>query len=33
MGFRVGDSAPMAIVQLLDQPAKPAEKKEPRTTA
>ena len=32
-GFRVGDSAPMAIVQLLDQPEKPAEKKEPRTTA
>ncbi len=33
IGFRVGDSAPMAIVQLLDQPAKPAEAKEPRTTA
>jgi large subunit ribosomal protein L17 len=32
-GFRVGDSAPMAIVQLLDQPEKPVEKKEPRTTA
>jgi large subunit ribosomal protein L17 len=32
-GFRVGDSAPMAIVQLLDQPEKPAETKEPRTTA
>ena len=32
-GYRVGDSAPMAIVQLLDQPEKPAEKKEPRTTA
>ena len=32
-GFRAGDSAPMAIVQLLDQPEKPAEKKEPRTTA
>jgi large subunit ribosomal protein L17 len=33
-GFRDGDSAPMAIVQLLDQPEKPAEtKKEPRTTA
>ncbi len=33
MGYRVGDSAPMAIVQLLDRPEKPAEKKEPRTTA
>ena len=33
IGFRVGDSAPMAIVQLLDQPEKVAEKKEPRTTA
>ena len=33
IGFRVGDSAPMAIVQLLDQPEKPVEKKEPRTTA
>jgi len=33
IGFRVGDSAPMAIVQLLDQPAKVAEPKEPRTTA
>ena len=33
IGFRAGDSAPMAIVQLLDQPAKPAEAKEPRTTA
>jgi len=32
-GFRAGDSAPMAIVQLLDQPEKPAETKEPRTTA
>ena len=32
-GFRVGDSAPMAIVQLLDQPERPVEKKEPRTTA
>ena len=32
-GFRAGDSAPMAIVQLLDQPEKPVEKKEPRTTA
>ena len=32
-GFRAGDSAPMAIVQLLDQPEKTAEKKEPRTTA
>jgi large subunit ribosomal protein L17 len=32
-GFRVGDSAPMAIVQLLDQPEKPAETKEPRTKA
>ena len=32
-GFRPGDSAPMAIVQLLDQPEKPAETKEPRTTA
>jgi large subunit ribosomal protein L17 len=33
MGFRVGDSAPMAIVQLLDQPEKTTEPKEPRTTA
>jgi large subunit ribosomal protein L17 len=33
IGFRAGDSAPMAIVQLLDQPAKPVETKEPRTTA
>ena len=33
MGFRAGDSAPMAIVQLLDQPEKVAEPKEPRTTA
>ena len=33
IGFRVGDSAPMAIVQLLDQPEKPVETKEPRTTA
>jgi len=33
VGFRVGDSAPMAIVQLLDQPEKVVEKKEPRTTA
>ena len=33
MGFRVGDSAPMAIVQLLDQPEKVVEAKEPRTTA
>jgi large subunit ribosomal protein L17 len=33
VGFRVGDSAPMAIVQLLDQPAKVVEPKEPRTTA
>jgi large subunit ribosomal protein L17 len=33
MGYRVGDSAPMAIVQLLDQPAKVVETKEPRTTA
>jgi large subunit ribosomal protein L17 len=33
MGFRAGDSAPMAIVQLLDQPEKVAETKEPRTTA
>ena len=32
-GFRDGDSAPMAIVQLLDQPEKPVETKEPRTTA
>jgi len=32
-GFRAGDSAPMAIVQLLDQPAKVVETKEPRTTA
>jgi large subunit ribosomal protein L17 len=33
MGFRAGDSAPMAIVQLLDQPEKVAEPREPRTTA
>jgi len=33
MGFRVGDSAPMAIVQLLDQPEKVVEPQEPRTTA
>jgi len=33
IGFRAGDSAPMAIVQLLDQPETPAESKEPRTTA
>jgi large subunit ribosomal protein L17 len=33
MGFRVGDSAPMAIVQLLDQPEKVVEPKGPRTTA
>jgi large subunit ribosomal protein L17 len=33
IGFRAGDSAPMAIVQLLDQPEKVVEKKEPRTTA
>jgi large subunit ribosomal protein L17 len=32
-GFRAGDSAPMAIVQLLDQPEKPAEKPEPRSRA
>jgi large subunit ribosomal protein L17 len=32
-GFRAGDSAPMAIVQLLDQPVKSAEPKAPRTTA
>jgi large subunit ribosomal protein L17 len=32
-GFRAGDSAPMAIVQLLDQPAKVVEPTEPRTTA
>jgi large subunit ribosomal protein L17 len=33
IGFRAGDSAPMAIVQLLDQPEKVVEKKGPRTTA
>jgi large subunit ribosomal protein L17 len=33
MGYRVGDSAPMALVQLLDQPEKVEEKKGPRTTA
>jgi large subunit ribosomal protein L17 len=33
IGFRAGDSAPMAIVQLLDQPQKVVEAKEPRTTA
>ncbi len=32
-GFRPGDSAAMAIVQLLDQPEKPVKTKEPRTTA
>jgi large subunit ribosomal protein L17 len=32
-GFRAGDSAPMAIVQLLDQPEKVVEQAEPRTTA
>ena len=32
-GFRAGDSAPMAIVQLLDQPEKVVEPAEPRTTA
>ena len=25
MGFRIGDNAPMALVQLLDQPEAPAE--------
>ena len=33
IGFRVGDSAPMAIVQLLDQPEKVVAPKAPRTTA
>jgi len=33
IGFRAGDSAPMAIVQLLDQPQKVVEPSEPRTTA
>jgi large subunit ribosomal protein L17 len=33
IGFRAGDSAPMAIVQLLDQPEKVVDKKAPRTTA
>ena len=33
MGPRAGDKAPMAIVQLLDQPEKVVEPKEPRTTA
>jgi large subunit ribosomal protein L17 len=33
VGFRAGDSAPMAIVQLLDQPEKVVEPAEPRTTA
>jgi large subunit ribosomal protein L17 len=33
MGFRAGDSAPMALVQLLDQPKPEAEVKPPRTTA
>jgi large subunit ribosomal protein L17 len=33
MGYRAGDSAPMAIVQLLDQPERKPEKQEPRTTA
>jgi len=33
VGFRVGDSAPMAIVQLLDQPENVVEPKAPRTTA
>jgi large subunit ribosomal protein L17 len=33
VGFRAGDSAPMAIVQLLDQPEKVVAPAEPRTTA
>jgi large subunit ribosomal protein L17 len=33
IGFRAGDSAPMALVQLLDQPEKVVEPAEPRTTA
>jgi large subunit ribosomal protein L17 len=33
MGFRAGDSAPMALVQLLDQPVAAPEDKGPRTTA
>jgi large subunit ribosomal protein L17 len=33
IGYRVGDSAPMAIVQLLDQPVAATESKEPRTRA
>jgi large subunit ribosomal protein L17 len=33
IGYRVGDSAPMAIVQLLDQPDKVDTPAEPRTTA
>src|SRR5690606_22398803 len=33
MGYRAGDSAPMALVQLLDQPVATPEEKGPRTTA
>ena len=33
MGYRAGDSAPMALVQLLDQPVAASEEKGPRTTA
>ena len=33
MGYRAGDSAPMALVQLLDQPVEAPEQKGPRTTA
>lgn len=33
MGYRAGDSAPMALVQLLDQPAATPGEKGPRTTA
>ena len=33
MGFRRGDAAPMALVQLLDQPKPEAEKPEPKLRA
>src|SRR5690554_5334683 len=33
MGYRRGDAAPMALVQLLDQPAPDQEKPEPKSRA
>jgi large subunit ribosomal protein L17 len=33
MGFRRGDAAPMALVQLLDQPNPEAERPEPKSRA